>query len=346
MKRVGKYILVILFAGIIMLANGCKRNEVKVEFKLPQSVTDTYNMIFYASDPVKGWYVENVASVESGKAEMILATRNPTVVLILGNGAVPRAGFYAERGDKIKIAGADGDPTGWEISGNKMTQKWNEWRLANAKVLKAGNAKGINEAVTAFVKGNPDNPLSTLLIQIYYDRRENEEGFRKTWNMLKGDALQPKWIRMVGRADLLTDSPEYREGVKRMIVASAGNGVDTIEFKGKPLMIYFWREDDSDRSANIERFKATAKEFGDSAKRILADISFDPDSSGWSYRMRRDTVKKAIRGWIYSGEADSVVSMLRVPGTPWFVVSDAKGKFRYEGADGSQADSVFRTLMK
>lgn len=336
----------LLAVGALMLAGACKRNEVKVSFQLPQSVSDAYNMVFYASDPVKGWYVENVAAVQNGKAEMILATRNPTVVFILGKGAIPRAAFYAERGDKIKIEGTDADPRSWSISGNKITDEWNTWRLDNRKVLFNDDTKGINDAVVKYVKANPEKPLSTLLLLIYYNRKVDEDGFRKAWNMLKGEALQPKWIRMVGRADLLSDAPEFREPVKRMIVTSAGNGVDTLVFKGKPSMIYFWRDEDNDRSENIERFKKTAKEFSDSSKRLLADISFDPDSSGWAYRMRRDTLTKAVRGWVFRGESDSVVKRMQVPGTPWFVVGDTKGKFRYEGADGAKADSIFRQLMK
>lgn len=341
-----KLMFVTLLAGILMFAGACRRNEVKVEFKLPAAVSDAYSMVYYASDKDKGWYVETVGAVQGGKAEMLLPTRYPTIVFFTGTGSTPRCAFYAERGDQIKITGDNGDPWTWRVSGNKLSEAWSDWRIANSKVLKDGDYKAKNAVVTKFVRENPDKPLSTLLLLVYYDRRSDEAGFRKTWEMLEGDALQPKWIRLLSRADLLDDSPQFGDKVDQMIVSSLGNGVDTIHFKGKPLMIYFWREEDEGKGEFLERFRKTAVEFGDSDKRLMADISFDPDSSGWVYRIRRDTVKKSIRGWIYRGEADSVVRRMSIPGTPWFVVGDSKGKFLYEGPESLKADSIFRSLMK
>lgn len=331
---------------MLILAGACKRNEVKVTFQLPATVTDAFRMIYYASDPVKGWYIEKVGAVQGGKGEAVLPTRYPTVVFFPGSGMLPRCAFYAERGDNIKITGDSNDPWSWSVKGNKITDAWTDWRLANVKALKAGDTKAINAAVARFVAENPDKPLSAILLLVYYDRKADEAGFRKVWDKLKDEALQPKWLELVARTDLLDNMPVSKQPVDKLIVASIGNGADTLRFKGKPLMIYFWRDDDEGRSENIERFRKTAAAFGDSSARIMADISFDPDSSGWAYRIRRDTVKKAVRGWIFKGEADSVVSRLKVPGTPWFVVGDKKGKLLYEGADGVEADSIFRTLMK
>lgn len=335
-----------MFACVLTLGCGCRRNEVKVHFELPSSVSDAYKMVYYASDPSKGWYVETVAAVQGGKAEIELPMRNPMIVFIMGAGSIPRCAFYAERGDEIKIKGDSGDPRTWRVTGNKMTEAWTKWRLDNADAFKSGKAEKINAAVSAYVKKNPENPLSTILVLSYYDRSVDEPGFRKTWEMLKGDALQPKWIRMVARADVAEDAPRFREPVDQMIVTSIGNGVDTIKFKGKPLMIYFWRDEDAGQKEDMEKYRVTAAESGDSSKRIMADISFDPDSSGWVYRTRRDSVRKSVRGWIYKGEVDSVISRLHVPGTPWFVVCDSKGKFLYEGSESAKADSLFRTLIK
>lgn len=346
MRNRYRILFAVMLASLMMLGGACKRNEIKVTFQLPQSVSDAYRMVYYASDPVKGWYVETVGAVQAGKGEIVLRTRYPSVVFFPASGMIPRCAFYAERGDKIKITGDNDDPWSWTVKGNKITDAWTQWRLENVKVLKSGDVKGINAAVTKFVDQNPDKPLAAILLLVYYDRRADEAGFRKAWKKLKDDALQPKWLQLVGRTDLLDNIPAFKQPVEKLIVASIGNGVDTLRFKGKPLMIYFWRDEDEGRNENMERFRKTADAFGDSSARVLADISFDPDSSGWAYRIRRDTVKKAVRGWIFRGEADSVISRLQVPGTPWFVVGDKSGKLIYEGPESTEADSVFRTLMK
>ena len=83
---------------------------------------------------------------------------------------MPKAAFYAERGDKIKITGEGSDPYSWNISGNRLTEEWNVWRLDNKTVLSSGDYSKINTAVEKYVKANQDNPLSTLLLLILFQQ--------------------------------------------------------------------------------------------------------------------------------------------------------------------------------
>ena len=159
-----KYIAKFLLLFVLIALGGCVKNEVKVDFQLPKNVNDAYKMIYYASDPAKGWFVETVAAVQQGKVQMICATRNPTIVFIMESGSVPRAAFYAERGDKIKISGDSSDPFSWQISGNKLTEEWSQWRLDSRSSLASGDPKKINKAVGDYVKKNPvDSPPADIL---------------------------------------------------------------------------------------------------------------------------------------------------------------------------------------
>ena len=73
---------------VVVLLAGCAGNEFKVEFGLDGNVDAAYRMLYYASDPRKGWVVESVVSVQKGKAETRLVTHNPCLVYVssVGNG--------------------------------------------------------------------------------------------------------------------------------------------------------------------------------------------------------------------------------------------------------------------
>ncbi len=338
--------LYFIFFSFLVIFTGCVKNEVKVEFKLPDSVNDAYRMVYYASDPVKGWYVEMVAVLQKGKAEMILPTRYPAIVFIMHGGGSPVAAFYAERGDKMLITGDGPNPYTWKISGNKLTDSWSEWRLANRSVLSSGDAAKINKAVTEYVTKNPENPLSAIFLSMYYDRNEDEPGFTKAWNKLKGDALKPKWADLVSRNDMVEGAPLFPDNVTQIVFNSVGSGADTLETAKQPAILYFWRRDDPDRTEAIAMLKRLSEDFPDSAGRFIADISFETDSLYWRSTIRPDSLRKTVRAWNPLGEVDSLFSRLGVSRTPMFIVFDKNGHPQYKGNDIGKAETSFRERVK
>lgn len=67
----GLHIFRYLMFFIPLFWAGCVKNEIKVEYQLPSNVNDAYRMVYYASDPVKGWFVETVAAVQGeGSGDM------------------------------------------------------------------------------------------------------------------------------------------------------------------------------------------------------------------------------------------------------------------------------------
>lgn len=343
LRRCFHIVAVLLFMSQL---GGCVKNEVKVEFQLPEKVNDAYKLVYYASDPVKGWFVETVAAVQRGKAQITCVTHNPALVFIMGSGSQPRAVFYAERGDKINIAGDGNDPIAWNITGNKLTEEWSAWRIASRKALSSADPGQINKAVRDYVSKNPDKPLSTLLLLVYFDRRVDAPGFHRLWKSLKDKALEPKWMRLVSRADILGESPLFPQKTGSMVLHTYGNGVDTLSVGKKAAVLYFWRGSDVRRDEGIEVMGRLAKDYPDSAARILADICFDPDSIAWRSKVVGDSIAKVVRGWNFRGETDSVIMRMGVERTPWFIVYDSKGREVYAGDNPERVDKAFRNSVK
>lgn len=330
---------------LLLLLSGCLKNEFTVSFELPASVNETYTLLYYASDPVKGWYMETVAMTHNGKAEVKGFTRNPTLVYVLDGSRTPAIAFYVERGDKILIKGDSPSPSSWNISGNKITEQWSRWRTDNRNILSQRDSERINDAVAKFVETNPDNPLSTLLLMNYFDRRLDKPRFEKLWKKLEDDALEEKWIELTASNDLIDYSPLSPGNIDILRLHTSGNGIDTLVFGNKPVFLYFYRNPTPTRSEDLDVLKELAKLYSDSASRVIADISFEPDSMRWESSLPADSLKGVVRAWVPRAEADSAMMRLGVERTPWVMVYDSKGRLKFRGSDARKAADAFRAAM-
>lgn len=334
-----------MLAAFVFVLAGCVKNEVKVDFELSENVNEAYRTIYYASDKSKGWFAEGVTMVQKGKGELMCLTINPSIVFVMRGGVSPEAGFYIERGDRITIKGDSPDPLDWEISGNDITEDWSAWRLSERSALSSRDAVKINAAVAGYVVRNPENPLSAILLCVHYDRRLDENGFRKLWSSLRGEASEPVWTDLISRNDMPGGAPVFGDDVEGIVVHSAGTGADTLGLGRCPVIIYFWRKDDSSRKEGIAVLKKLAQEYADSSSAAMADICFDPDSISWRSQLPGDSLKRVVRGWNPKGETDSLMRRLGVRRTPFWVVLDRSGKVAYRGDGTDVAGKEFRSIM-
>lgn len=317
-----KFFFSLLLFGMMMLT-GCVKNLFKIEFALPESVNNAYSITYYASDSRGGRYVETAVSVQKGKGLSELPIKNPALLTLKsGNTYVY---IYAQRGDKIVITGESGNPFEWNISGNKLNEEWSSWRRENKAVLNGGDPRKINQAVAGYVRKNPGNPLSTLLLLCRYDRREDNTGFLALWHLLKDDAAMEKWISLPGRNDVITNAPMQTFDSKKahtFVLKTLGNGADTITPGKVPVVLCFWRNVDKDRAEVIDSIRKLRKENPDSTRFIIADICFDTDSISWASPLRRDSLQGVIRAWTPLAENDTVARMFGIERTPQIIRID------------------------
>ena len=54
-------------AALLTLLLGMCQDEFDVEVSLPEKVSGHYSFLYYASDPAKGWFAEEMMMVEKGR---------------------------------------------------------------------------------------------------------------------------------------------------------------------------------------------------------------------------------------------------------------------------------------
>lgn len=346
LKMKNKILNLTLFMLLAVLTS-CVKNEFTVDFELPQNVNSNYRLLYYASDPEKGWYSENVAPVQKGVYKFTGFTHYPTVVFVFKDSSQPLAAFYAERGDDIKIQGDNPDPSAWIISGNRLTEEWNAWTRENRDILASKSPSKINSAVEKYVKSHKNSDLSAILLSLYYDRRSDGSQFAGLWGTLDFSRLDAHVVDLVQSADIITGGPVVPVSLRGLRLHTAGRGDDSIAFaKSAGTMLYFWRSGDDKKDDALQMIRNLIRDFPDSASRQVVDICMENDSLAWMTPVRQDSLAHSVRAWMPLGEADEKAITLGVERTPWFIVLGRNGKPSYQGQDVSKADKAYRSLMK
>lgn len=335
-----RIILGMLAALLTVMLQGCVKNEFRIEFKLSPDIDSQYTLVYYASDKKKGWYTEEVAPVEKGHYESRGYTRNPTLVYVSSAfGQGPRLIFYAERGDHIEITGGV-DPMEWSVGGNKINEKWTEWRLANLKALR-GTPEEVNAAVAAYLRKNPDDELSVLLLLTTYDRRADQTGFARLWNSIDEDTRDPQLVSLAGAPDRMSAAEQTVPArVSPLKLHAEGDSlVDYNPAAHKKTLLAFWRPYDTGHDRLVDSLRALASA---GVRAGIVDICFEQNAYIWKERIRSDSLAGSLRAWMPGAETTEAAIALGVTRTPWIIVADNKGKIIYRGDDISRAAALIR----
>lgn len=343
-------ISLLLFLTVIL--SSCSKNEFDIKFELTPSADGTYRAIYYASDPKKGWIVENVVNIQQGKAHLTGMVYNPCIVyLCRTSNAAQGLYLYVERGDDFTISGDGSDPTAWHVDGNKLTRQLDEWRAENRDVIvkaRSGREADIAplcRAVESFVTSHPDDPAAAIILMAYYDRGYDPGRFSALMKSLRDDAADRKWIDMMARNDMPADEPAIPAIPKSLVFATVATGCDTITPGHLPTLLYFGKASLQPYRDDIAKLRQLSRSSGDSASRIIANVSFEPDSMTRWHSVNVDSLQASVQAWVPLGLSDSQIKQLGVRRIPYLLVIDRKAKAVYSGTDTDRAIETFRSLL-
>lgn len=339
---------------IVWMLTGCSANEWEGEFELPKSISSNYRLVYYASSSKEGFMVETVVAINEGKGKIKCPAKNPCVVFLFAPGASsPSVVFWAEKGNKLKFIGDNPDPATWKIEGNKLSKELTSWRMENLDALRTLDTPRINAAVEKYVKNNPDSRLSAFLLLTYFSRADDEGLFNSLWASLGKGAHKDEIASAAGRIDIdLYDESIAKENLNRLILPflkiesdTLPLHRDTLQFdKAEGSIIYFWIPLSNGRTEAIDTLKALRRLYPDKKKRIVADISMEPDSAVWVNTARRDSASAITRLWMPLGTAHPEAMRIGVPRPGFFIVAGKKGKQIYRGSDAKKAASAYREI--
>lgn len=325
----------------------CNKNEFSIEGKIQDAGTMNLRVFYYSSSDKKGKISETVIPVVNGKFSYIGKSEKPTVVWFFSPNRTLLTPIYVEPGDEILIEGKYNTPLRWHVTGNKIEEDWSAWRNKNEKSLKSDNDKVINQAVSRFVTANRDNPVSTLSLLCFFVKRDAEKDYDKLWKSLSDKARPADLINAVNASKAHQSSQSYAIKLTPLSLYSYADSLETLSVsESKATLLYFWRQREERHDSCISNIKKLHKLYPDSTELQIADINMDSDTIKWRRQARKDSVENWQRYWAIGAEVNISLSRLKLPRTPYFIVSDSTGAQHYRGDNFSKAEKKIKEMLK
>ena len=297
-----------------------------------------------------GYYADNVYNTlitasREGKFEFFGNSSHPTIVDIYDYDYRTIARVYVVNGQQIECHIDRNDPYAIKASGNKETEQWAAFLNTNADSLRSGGPAAANRLVENFVRKNPENVLSTILLLTCFDSSRDI-------------ALADSLLTMIApqaRPATLTDA--YNFMLQRLVDAEAAKSVLPITYIDKRDSIRTFKPSASSLSllalsneasgrtdSLVPAFKRIMKEKGAKGRVEIMDFSMDVDTIVWRRSVRTDSASWT-QGWAAGGVAAIGVGRLGVPSLPYFILCDSAGTQIYRGPSVKVAEDSLKKVL-
>lgn len=335
MKSFRLFSLVSVLA-LLSILTSCGKNEFSVSFNIKDGGNRSLIVVYTAWSDKQDELRKEKIPLQNGAFNMLCATKHPTILWVLGHDGKLLHAVYAEKGDKIEITGAYTSPLEWRIKGNEVSERYSGWMASNVALLSGGNPKQVNDAVAKYVRANPDDMASALMLLTIYYRSADSAGFDALWKSLDIDDKEKERLRHVALAEMgEMDKNASKVTVSPLTLRCRADSLVTVNpASGRATMLYFWRRSDGPHKGILRVLSSQPSDVQ------VADIYLDPDTVQWRYLTERDTFARRQPLWAFGGEMNISLSKLAIPSAPYIIVADRKGKQLYRGESPSEASAA------
>lgn len=333
-SRVYRFIpqLVILLVAAVLLS-GCGKNEFSISGTLKEAGARKLTVVYTALSKKQDQLVTQQVDCRNDAFSLLCATKEPTLVWIMGPDGTLLHVLYAEKGNKIQISGNYNSPLEWKITGNKVSERYADWMRSNVSLLTKDDPSAVNGAVAKYVKENPKDMASAVMLLTFYHRNTDEKGFNSLWASLK--ISDKDKTRLLHTAMTQLDNSREKAAaltVGPLTLRARGDSIVTVSpATARATILYFWRRTDGPHKGFLRVLASQPSDVQ------TADVYLEPDSVQWRYNIQNDTIRPRTPLWAFGGEMNLSLRRLAIPETPYFIVTDRNGKQLYRGTSASDA---------
>lgn len=334
----------LLLALLAVAISACSSGKFKISGKLSDITSANLHIAYYTVNGVKDAWV---TTHDNGSFEFTGESAEPTMAVIYDTQSQAIACIEVQNGDAIEVSGSPDKRYQLTISGSETNEKWSGFLNEHAKQFEAGNKAATNAAIEKYIKANPDDLTSTLLLLVNYDSSNDPE---RAKNLLNGISTDAKPLSIICAFEALTATigKSQTEGslpILLMINAQTGK-FGQLKYNASSLtLLYIWGGDNEQtHKADIGRLKTLHSATSD--KRLqIADISLEADSSFWRSTIARDSAQW-LQFWVPEGPLGVDLKPLHITSTPLAVLADSTGRVLWRGADCSTAAKMAESQLK
>jgi len=318
-------LIAILAAAIV---SSCGESKFSIDGKLPDAGTQNLRAIYLSGDTIiSAWVpvVDGAFRIEGNAEEL-------TVVSIFSSQMREIVNVAVQNGDEITIDGNIKNIYEITVDGTDINSEWHSFLNSHAADFNSKNYEKTDNAIAEFIRKNPDNVVSTLLLMHDYSTPDSPKA-RQLLNSISEEARPPQLVSLYSE---MFKTPPRIEKIPSLTLRNGKDSLELVNMRDYAFTVFhLWKRHDANRDKNISKLK----EIDNDRVRII-DICLDTDTMGWSALCARDSVDwhryKAV-----GGPVDRTIEKLNAGITPFFIVADSTGTQIYRG---NQCDKAAETV--
>lgn len=229
--------------------------------------------------------------------------------------------FMAANGQDITIGIDPANPASLTVQGNKTSERWTKFLADNAAVK--GTAR--DKAVADYVKANPADPLSTLLVMTEIDA--TGPGASLADSLLTIIEPEARLNSITAGFQAMLDhvnSATSRTPIAAIPYMIPGGYVKlyTPHRAGHTLITITDIEHERD---SVKKLLRELRPETKASRLSVLDLSVDVDTIVWSRQLRADSIDWTA-GWAAGGVSGRALNSLGIPRLPYYIVADSAGR--------------------
>lgn len=320
-----KQLLTILPVTIILLLlSACHSDSFRIEARIDGLGTQNVQVVYATSEGVQTDWVtvtNDRLSYEGYAPEL-------TVVCVLDENGQPMARMALKNGDKVEFRGFPHDMINMEYRGSKITQKWNDFLKEHYEEISSENQPMLDIAIEKFIRENPDDVVSTLLLLFDYGNISNSSATDKILSTISDDA---KPLFLIQTYQTLRNACTKKGSdyfYMTDLFESTGKWGSLRNVDHGYNLIWLWSRDDNHRQSTVDSLKQLSKTYGKRLK--ISDICIDGDTVTWHYTLAHDSTNWT-HYWAPGGPECKFMTVISTYTSPTYMLVDSFGTFKYQG---------------
>ena len=313
--------LILFFVSAVLLSCG-GGSSFKIDGELVNLDGATVRVVFNGdSGIVDEWVDVDKKGHFSFKGE----ASQPAIVNLLDqdNGLI--TAVVVVNGDHLKVKGDAAALKSVKVKGNKVNEAWQLFRDEHAAFYADPNPSRLNAAIEKYVRENPADVLSTILLVADYSDQE------KVDSLLSAIDLQAKPEPLISIYGMSGQGKKRSLPRLMTLTLMKHNGAfEEIRLTGQYSLISMWVNTMQDRNKVIEKLQDL-----DKGVQVI-DVLTEGDTLRWHQAIAGDPTHWK-HYWAPGGPVEQGIQLLGVTSAPWYAVTDSTGLVVYSGTSLSSA---------
>ena len=315
------------FLLLLAILCSCSNDSFKIEGNLANLERSVVRVAFMGDS---GLVDETVNADKKGHFMFKGSAAQPTFVSVLTYNGNPIAMAVAANGDHIKVKGDASKAMEVAVKGNRLNEDWQLFRKEHKAFYTDPNPSRLDAAIEKYVKENPADMLSTVLLIADYN---NYDDLSKVDKMLKG-------IDAKARPESLTQAfrglGKKGHNLPRLLTLNlwkhGERGFEEIKLAEGTTILSLWASPQKNRENLRAKIQEMKENDGDNIRVI--DILAESDTMGWHKTIAGE---KWAHYWAPGGPLEQGIQLLGINSLPWFAVIDNTGLVVYSGSNFDEA---------